>query len=39
VLILQAALDAEKSSGLAPGELLGGRKARAARTRTKGSRP
>ncbi|HEX7461709.1 MAG TPA: Holliday junction resolvase RuvX [Dermatophilaceae bacterium] len=39
VLILQAALDAERSSGLAPGELVGRRKARAARTRTKGSRP
>jgi putative pre-16S rRNA nuclease len=39
VLILQAALDAERSSGLAPGELVGRRKARSARTRTKGSRP
>jgi putative holliday junction resolvase len=39
VLILQAALDAERSSGLAPGELVGRRNARAARTRTKGSRP
>jgi putative Holliday junction resolvase len=38
VLILQAALDAEKSSGLAPGELLGGRKARTGRTKAKGSR-
>jgi putative Holliday junction resolvase len=33
VLILQAALDAEKESGLAPGELVGGRKPRASRTR------
>ena len=33
VLILQAALDAEKSSGLPPGELVGGRKPRAPRTR------
>jgi putative holliday junction resolvase len=32
VLILQAALDAEKSSGLPPGELVGGRKPRAPRT-------
>ncbi|MEP7035196.1 MAG: Holliday junction resolvase RuvX [Actinomycetota bacterium] len=39
VLILQTALDAEKSSGLAPGELVGGRKARTARTKAKGSRP
>ena len=37
VLILQAALDAEKSSGLAPGELVIKRKARAARTKAKGS--
>jgi len=37
VLILQAALDAEKSSGLAPGELVVKRKARAARTKAKGS--
>jgi putative Holliday junction resolvase len=35
VLILQAALDAEKSSGLPPGELVGRRKARA-RTKAKG---
>jgi len=34
VLILQAALDAEKSSGLPPGELVGGRKPRAPRTRS-----
>lgn len=34
VLILQAALDAEKSSGLPPGELVGGRKSRAPRTRS-----
>ena len=33
VLILQAALDAEKESGLPPGELVGGRKPRASRTR------
>ena len=38
VLILQAALDAEKSSGLPPGELVGKRKARAARTKAQGSR-
>jgi len=38
VLILQTALDAEKSSGLAPGELVGKRKERAARTKAKGSR-
>ncbi len=38
VLILQTALDAEKSSGLAPGELVGKRKERAARTKPKGSR-
>jgi putative Holliday junction resolvase len=31
VLILQSALDAETSSGLPPGELVGGRKPRAAR--------
>lgn len=37
VLILQAALDTEQSSGQAPGELVGQRKARAARTRAKGS--
>jgi putative Holliday junction resolvase len=36
VLILQAALDVEKSSGLAPGELLGTRKPRTPRTQTKG---
>jgi putative Holliday junction resolvase len=36
VLILQAALDLEKSSGLPPGELVGGRKPRTPRTpRTK----
>jgi putative Holliday junction resolvase len=39
VLILQAALDAEKSTGLAAGELVGGRKTRTGRTKTKGSRP
>lgn len=33
VLILQAGLDAEKSSGLPPGELVAGRKPRAPRTR------
>jgi putative Holliday junction resolvase len=38
VLILQAALDVEKSSGLAPGELLGTRKPRTSRTQTKGSK-
>ena len=37
VLILQAALDAEKSSGLPPGELVGRRKPRALRTKTRGS--
>lgn len=37
VLILQTALDQEKSSGLAPGELVAKRKARAARTKAKGS--
>ena len=36
VLILQAALDVEKSSGLPPGELVGGRKPRASRTRAGG---
>lgn len=36
VLILQSALDAEKSSGLAPGELVGKRKERTARTKAKG---
>jgi putative Holliday junction resolvase len=36
VLILQTALDAERSSGLPPGELVGGRKPRTPRTpRTK----
>jgi putative holliday junction resolvase len=39
VLILQAALDAERFSGLAAGELVGGRKARTGRTKAKGSRP
>jgi putative Holliday junction resolvase len=33
VLILQAALDAERSSGLPPGELVAGRKPRTPRTR------
>jgi putative holliday junction resolvase len=37
VLILQAALDAEKASGLAAGELVGKRKPRALRTKAKGS--
>jgi putative Holliday junction resolvase len=37
VLILQAALDTEKSSGLPPGELVGGRKPRSPRTKTGGS--
>src|SRR5664279_3229144 len=36
VLILQAALDAEKSSGLPPGELVAGRKPRSPRTRAGG---
>jgi putative Holliday junction resolvase len=36
VLILQVALDAEKESGLPPGELVGGRKPRASRTRASG---
>jgi putative holliday junction resolvase len=38
VLILQSALDAEKSSGLAPGELVGKRKERTARAKARGSR-
>ena len=37
VLILQAALDAEKASGLPPGELVGGRKPRAPRTKAGGT--
>jgi putative Holliday junction resolvase len=37
VLILQAALDAEKASGLAAGELVGKRKPRAPRKKAKGS--
>jgi len=37
VLILQAALDAEKASGLAAGELVGARKPRAPRTKAQGS--
>jgi putative Holliday junction resolvase len=36
VLILQAALDAEKSSGRPPGELVAGRKPRASRTKAGG---
>lgn len=36
VLILQAALDAEKESGSASGELVGARKPRASRTKTRG---
>ena len=36
VLILQSALDAEKESGLAAGELIGARKPRATRTKAKG---
>jgi putative Holliday junction resolvase len=36
VLILQAALDAEKSSGLPPGELVARRKPRAPRTKAEG---
>jgi putative Holliday junction resolvase len=38
VLILQAALDAEKSSGRPPGELVAGRKPRASRTKAGGSK-
>jgi putative holliday junction resolvase len=38
VLILQAALEAERSSGLPPGELVAGRKPRAPRTRAGGSK-
>ena len=38
VLILQVALDAERSSGLAAGELVGRRKVRAPRTKAKGSK-
>jgi putative Holliday junction resolvase len=38
VLILQAALDAEKASGLAAGELVGARKPRAPRTKATGSK-
>ncbi|MHB8274180.1 MAG: Holliday junction resolvase RuvX [Dermatophilaceae bacterium] len=38
VLILQAALEAERSSGLAAGELVGRRKVRAPRTKARGSR-
>jgi putative holliday junction resolvase len=38
VLILQAALDAERASGLPPGELVGKRKPRAPRTKARGSR-
>jgi putative Holliday junction resolvase len=38
VLILQAALDAEKSTGLPPGELVGGRKPRRPRARAGGSK-
>lgn len=38
VLILQAALDAERVSGMAAGELVGKRKARAPRTKARGSR-
>jgi putative Holliday junction resolvase len=37
VLILQAALDAEKSSGLPPGELVARRKPRTPRTKAEGS--
>src|SRR5450631_3051009 len=36
VLFLQAALDAEQSSGLPPGELVGGRKPRTPRTQAEG---
>jgi len=38
VLILQAALDAEKSSGRPPGELVAGRKPRAPRTKAGGAK-
>ena len=38
VLILQAALDTERSSGQPPGELVAGRKPRAPRTKAGGSR-
>jgi putative holliday junction resolvase len=38
VLILQAALDAEKSSGRPPGEHVAGRKSRASRTKARGSK-
>lgn len=37
VLILQAALDAEQSSGSPPGELVSGRKPRSPRTKARGS--
>jgi len=37
VLILQTALDTEKSSGLPPGELVSGRKPRSPRTKAEGS--
>ena len=37
VLILQAALDTERSSGMPPGELVAGRKPRASRTRAAGT--
>lgn len=39
VLILQAALDNEKSSGMPPGELVGRRKPRSPRTRTGAAQP
>jgi putative Holliday junction resolvase len=39
VLILQSALDAEKASGLPPGELVARRKPRAPRTKVGGSPP
>lgn len=39
VLILQAALNAEKSSGVPPGELVAGRKPRTPRTRAGGAKP
>ena len=38
VLILQAALDAEKASGLPPGELVGKAQPRASRTKARGSK-
>lgn len=39
VLILQVALDTERSSGMPPGELVSGRKPRASPTRASGTEP